>query len=59
MRELPPDISLVTTVDNGCSALDAMKVAKERGVTVIFTDHHEVSGGRPDCPAFITPKRSD
>ena len=36
-----------------------MKVAKERGVTVIVTDHHEVLGGRPDCLAFINPKRSD
>lgn len=59
MRELPSDITLVITVDNGSSAHEAMKVAKERGVTVIVTDHHEVLGGRPDCLAFINPKRSD
>lgn len=34
------DSGLVITVDNGIAALDAIKKAKEKGLTVIVTDHH-------------------
>lgn len=57
--QLSDNISLLITVDNGSSAHPAMKRAKERGIDVIVTDHHEVLRGRPDCIAFINPKRSD
>lgn len=52
-------IALIITVDNGSSAHDAMKAAKEKGIEVIVTDHHEILGKHPDCYAFINPKRSD
>lgn len=31
---------LMITVDNGIASLEAVKLAKEKGVTVIITDHH-------------------
>lgn len=31
---------LMITVDNGIAALEAIKLAKEKGMTVIVTDHH-------------------
>lgn len=34
------DSGLIITVDNGIAALDAIKKAKEKGLTVIVTDHH-------------------
>ena len=38
--ELPDGKILIITVDNGIAALEAVKAAKERGFTVIVTDHH-------------------
>ncbi len=38
--EIPDSNSLIITVDNGIAAIDAVKYAKERGFTVIVTDHH-------------------
>ena len=56
MNELPSNISLIITVDNGSSAHEAMQVAKQKGVDVIVTDHHDILQGYPDCYAFINPK---
>ena len=39
IREIPAG-SLVITVDNGIAALDAIRLAKEKMMTVIVTDHH-------------------
>lgn len=53
------DVSLIITVDNGSSAHDAMSAARSRGIDVIVTDHHEITGDHPSCFAFINPLRSD
>ncbi|MFZ3577865.1 single-stranded-DNA-specific exonuclease RecJ [Virgibacillus sp. DJP39] len=50
---------LIITVDNGTSAHDAIKVAKEKGIDVIVTDHHDMLDAFPQCLAFINPKRPD
>ncbi len=52
-------VSLIITVDNGSSAHEAMRMAKEKGIDVIVTDHHEILGEFPNCYAFINPKRFD
>lgn len=59
MHDLPENISLIITVDNGTSAYEAIQIANQKGIDVIVTDHHEVLGNRPNCYAFINPKRSD
>lgn len=51
--------SLIITVDNGSNAHEAMRYAKEQGIDVIVTDHHEILDYHPSCYAFINPKRSD
>ncbi len=60
--------ALVITCDNGISAREAIHYAKEAGLTVIVTDHHEVpfeenAGGScdilPEADAVIDPKRTD
>ncbi|EEL89381.1 Single-stranded-DNA-specific exonuclease RecJ [Bacillus cereus AH1272] len=56
---LPENVALLITVDNGSSSHPAMKRAKEKGIDVIVTDHHEVLGAHPDCLAFVNPKRKD
>lgn len=42
---------LIISVDCGITAVDEVQVARDRGVDVIITDHHEWrnDGRRPDC----------
>ncbi len=48
--------SLIITVDNGISALEAVKRAKELGIDVIVTDHHEqILEELPDTPYIMHP----
>ena len=54
-----PEGSLIITVDNGIAALDAVRYAKERGCTVIITDHHEPGEELPNALAVIDNKRKD
>lgn len=48
---------LLITVDNGIVAFDAIKKAKEKGLTVIITDHHllDDSGDVPMADAIVNP----
>ncbi|MFV0479514.1 MAG: single-stranded-DNA-specific exonuclease RecJ [Anaerorhabdus sp.] len=50
--------SLIITVDNGVSATQALKKAKELGISVIVTDHHEYTE-KPECDIFVHPKEMD
>ncbi len=40
---------LILTCDCGISAVEEVELAKDLGVEVIVTDHHEVGETRPDC----------
>jgi single-stranded-DNA-specific exonuclease len=53
------DTALIVTVDNGSSAHEAVRRAKQIGMDVIVTDHHEILKGHPPSLAFINPMRSD
>ncbi len=59
IHKLPDNISLIITVDNGTTCHKAMEEAKRKGIDVIVTDHHQVTGENPSCLAFINPKRTD
>ncbi|WP_082233730.1 single-stranded-DNA-specific exonuclease RecJ [Halobacillus massiliensis] len=50
---------LIITVDNGIAAEYEAKVAKELGIDLIITDHHEVQEVLPDAYAIIHPKTSE
>lgn len=50
------DVKLIITVDVGTTAIDAVRFAREKGVDVIVTDHHEISGELPDAVAVLNPK---
>ena len=52
-------IELILTCDNGISAYDAVDKAAELGLSVIVTDHHEVTGELPPADAVVDPKRED
>jgi single-stranded-DNA-specific exonuclease len=49
-------IDTIVTCDNGIAALTAVSLAKELGMTVIVTDHHEVLSV-PDADAVVDPKQ--
>lgn len=50
----------ILTCDNGISAFDQITLAKNLGMTVIVTDHHELLDGKvPDADAVINPKQLD
>lgn len=49
--------SVIITVDTGISALHEADVAKELGVDLIITDHHEPGPVLPDAFAIIHPKK--
>ena len=61
-------IDTIITCDNGIAASAEIQQAKEKGMTVIVTDHHEIpyrdtDKGRewivPEADAVINPKQSD
>jgi single-stranded-DNA-specific exonuclease len=49
-------VALVITVDVGTSAVESARFAKELGIDVIVTDHHEITGALPECVAVLNPK---
>ncbi|MDA8211769.1 MAG: single-stranded-DNA-specific exonuclease RecJ [Clostridia bacterium] len=51
--------SLIVTVDCGISALKEAQWAKEAGIDLIITDHHEVPEELPQAVAVLDPKRED
>lgn len=64
-------IDTILTCDNGIAAISQIAMAKERGLTVIVTDHHDIlseTDGEdngapkevlPEADAIVNPKRSD
>lgn len=52
-------IKLIITVDTGISAIHEASIAKELGVDLIITDHHEPGPVLPEALAIIHPKLPD
>jgi single-stranded-DNA-specific exonuclease len=53
------NVSLIITVDNGIAGVNEAKVAKELGIDLIITDHHEAQDELPDAFSIIHPKLAD
>lgn len=51
----PHQPALVLSADCGSTNVEAIALAKERGVDVIVVDHHQLSSETPDCVALINP----
>ena len=56
---VPNQTNLIITVDCGSSSHEAILAAKQAGIDVIVTDHHNISGNLPDAAAVVNPKRND
>lgn len=52
-------VALGITVDNGISAHAQLAYAREIGLPMIVTDHHEPEGELPPALAVLNPKRAD
>ena len=67
-RAVNDGIDVIVTCDNGIAAYNEIAMAKEKGMTVIITDHHEIpyketEDGRelilPPADAIVNPKQPD
>src|SRR5438094_3824097 len=52
-------VALVISVDCGIRGAEAARRARELGLDLIITDHHEPDAALPDALAIINPKRHD
>ncbi|TAF56117.1 MAG: single-stranded-DNA-specific exonuclease RecJ [Oscillatoriales cyanobacterium] len=52
-------VHLIITVDNGIAAYDAIQHARDRGLHVIITDHHDLPATLPPASAILNPKMID
>jgi single-stranded-DNA-specific exonuclease len=52
-------VALVVSVDCGIRGAEAARRARELGVDLIITDHHEPGAALPPALAVINPKRTD
>jgi single-stranded-DNA-specific exonuclease len=58
-RAAQNDYSVIITVDNGITAIEQAKRAKELGIDLIITDHHRPHAQVPDAYAIVNPKQID
>lgn len=52
-------VEVIVTVDTGITAVEEAKFARELGITLIITDHHECHGDLPDAYAIVNPRQPD
>ncbi len=50
---------VIITVDNGTTAFEPARLAKELGIDLIITDHHKPHGHLPDAFALVNPHQSE
>lgn len=52
-------VGLILTVDNGIAAYEPIARARQLGLTVIVTDHHDIPEQLPPANAILNPKLID
>jgi single-stranded-DNA-specific exonuclease len=52
-------VDLIVTVDCGISNVDPATAARDLGIGLAITDHHEILGSLPRADAVVDPKRGD
>ena len=58
-RAIADGKTMIVTCDNGIAAAEAVALAKEAGIRVIVTDHHEIPKLLPQADVVIDPKQED
>ena len=51
--------TLILTADTGSTSHAEIEEARQAGIDVIVTDHHQLPGGPPDAAAVMNPHRAD
>ncbi len=60
LRKLARDgAKVVVTVDNGITACEEARIARELGIDLVITDHHRPHGELPEAVAVVNPNRPD
>ena len=59
VREIARDYRLLITVDCGITSVREVRLARELGMTVIVTDHHEIPDTLPPADAILDPLLGD
>lgn len=57
LQEAGPLPDLLITVDNGISAVEGVRAARELGIKVVVTDHHLAGEILPDADAIVNPNQ--
>lgn len=52
-------VKTIVTVDTGVTAIEEAEFARELGITLVVTDHHECASRLPDACAVVNPHRPD
>lgn len=52
-------IDTILTCDNGIAAVNEIDLAKQLGMAVLITDHHELQETLPPADAIVNPKQPD
>ncbi|WP_372964783.1 single-stranded-DNA-specific exonuclease RecJ [Marinobacter sp.] len=50
---------LLVTVDNGISAIEGVRAARDLGIKVVVTDHHLAGDVLPDADAIVNPNQPE
>ena len=58
-RAYDAGVDTIVTCDNGIAAVQEIAYARELGMTVIVTDHHEVQEELPPAQVIVNPRQAD
>ncbi|MDQ7095519.1 single-stranded-DNA-specific exonuclease RecJ [Desulfosporosinus sp. PR] len=58
-RAARAEVKVLITVDCGVTAVSEVKIAKDLGIDVVITDHHEPPECLPEALALLNPKVAD
>ncbi|HIF9197140.1 TPA: single-stranded-DNA-specific exonuclease RecJ [Photobacterium damselae] len=58
-QALAKGVEVIMTVDNGVSSLSGVAYAKEKGLTVVVTDHHLPGDILPNADAIVNPNLNE
>lgn len=59
IQRMVGQVDMIITVDTGITAIDEALYAKQQGIDMVITDHHNCREDIPDAVAVVNPHRED
>lgn len=59
IQRMVGSVDMIITVDTGITATEEAKFAKDNGIDMVITDHHNCKEQIPDAIAVVNPHRDD